>query len=250
MPLSMAVGFAMISSFLLSQTLVPVLSNWFIKKGHTINTKDNLASIKSHLTNAISKTSKVNAIVVPALIIVLFMIAWFGFNKSGTEIFPKIDAGQMQVRLRLPAGTRIERIKDATKKVLSIIDSIVGKAKIEISSSYVGLHGQSYAISPIFLYTSSPHEAVIKVNLAKGAGMSIENLKEQMRSSVKNNIPEALLSFEPADLVELVMSLGANNPIEIVVQGENLAQHKKIFHYPEIYCPMKVFKYGQKCRAI
>ena len=32
-PLSLAVGFAMISSFLLSQTLVPIISNWLLKEG-------------------------------------------------------------------------------------------------------------------------------------------------------------------------------------------------------------------------
>jgi multidrug efflux pump subunit AcrB len=228
MPLSMAVGFAMIASFLLSQTLVPVLSNWFIKKGHAVDTKDNLTAVKNLLTNAIGKTSKVSAFLVPVLIIALLAITWLGYKKSGTEIFPKVDAGQMQVRLRLPAGTRIERTEDATKKILSIIDSIAGKDKVAITSSFVGLQPPTYAINPIFLYTSGTHEAVIKVNLIKDAGISIENLKEQMRLSVKKNIPDALLSFEPADLVDQVMSLGANNPIEIVVQGKNLSQSREI----------------------
>lgn len=228
MPLSMAVGFAMIGSFLLSQTLVPVLSNWFINKGEEVNKKDKLAAIKNRLSTIIHQTSKGSIVVVPMLIIVLLFIAWLGYRKSGTDIFPKVDAGQMQVRLRMPAGTRIERTEDATKKILSIIDSIARKDKVAITSSFVGLQPPTYAINPIFLYTSGPHEAVIKVNLFKDAGISIENLKEQMRASVKKNIPEALLSFEPADLVDQVMSLGASNPIEIVVQGKNLAQSREI----------------------
>ena len=228
MPLSMAVGFAMIASFLLSQTLVPVLSNWFIKKGEEVNKKDKLASVKNRLSTIIQKTSKGSIVVVPMLIIVLLFIAWLGYKKSGTDIFPKVDAGQMQIRLRMPTGTRIERTEDATKKILSIIDSIAGKANVAITSSFVGLQPPTYAINPIFLYTSGPHEAVIKVNLSKDAGISIENLKEQMRTSVKKNIPEALLSFEPADLVDQEMSLGTSNPIEIVVQGKNLAQSKEI----------------------
>jgi multidrug efflux pump subunit AcrB len=227
MPLSIAVGFAMIASFLLSQTLVPILSNWLVKKSQ-FKHKDNLATAKKRLTASISKASKSSVIVVPVSIIVLLMIAWIGFKKSGTEIFPKVDAGQMQVRLRLPSGTRIERTEDATKKVLSVIDSLVGKDNVAITSAYIGLHGQSYAISPIFLYTSGPHEAVIKLNLVKGAKLGIENLKEELRKSVKNNIPDALLSFEPADLVDQVMSLGTNNPIEIVVQGKNIAQSREL----------------------
>src|SRR5207237_3630606 len=33
-PLSLAVGFAMVSSYVLSSTLVPVLSTWMLKAGH------------------------------------------------------------------------------------------------------------------------------------------------------------------------------------------------------------------------
>ncbi|MBN8838458.1 MAG: efflux RND transporter permease subunit [Sphingobacteriia bacterium] len=228
MPLSLAVGFAMIASFLLSQTLVPVLSNWFIKKNFTNTGKDNLKNIKSRLSNSIQKLSNAKAVLVPIVLLALLLLAWVGYKQSGTEIFPKVDAGQMQVRLRMPAGTRIERTEDATKKVLSLIDSLAGKTNVSITSAYIGLHGQSYAINPIFLYTSGPHEAVVKVNLTKNSGISLEQLKEQLRLIVNKSIPDLSLSFEPADLVDQVMSLGTNNPIEVVVQGKNLAQSREI----------------------
>jgi multidrug efflux pump subunit AcrB len=158
----------------------------------------------------------------------LLLLAYTGYKGSGTEIFPKVDAGQMQVRLRMPPGTRIERTEDATKKILQLTENIVGKKNIDITSSFVGLQPPTYAINSIFLYTSGPHESVIKVNLAKNAGISIENLKEQLRSAVAKSLPEAKLSFEPADLVDQIMSLGSNNPIEVVVQGKNLAQSRDI----------------------
>lgn len=226
MPLSMAVGFAMIAAFILSQTLVPVLSNWFIKLHQ--HKKDSLLPLKKRLSALIHKSINYSKIIVPVLSVLLLLVAWLGFKGSGTEIFPKVDAGQMQVRLRMPTGTRIERTEDATKKVLNIIDSITGKGGVEISSSFVGLQPPTYAINPIFLYTSGPHEAVIKANIAKDAGIGIENLKEKIRTSVKQTLPNVQLSFEPADLVDQVMSLGTSNPVEIVVQGKNLAQSREI----------------------
>ena len=228
LPLSMAVGFAMIASFLLSQTLVPVLSNRMMKKTISGSNKDNLAGLKKRLSADIQKSSKLGWLLVPVTIILLLIVAYVGYKRSGTEIFPKIDAGQMQLRLRMPPGTRIERTEDATKKTLHLIEEAAGKNNIAITSSYVGLHGQSYAINPIFLYTSGPHESVIKVNLNKGAGIPIEKLKEQLRSSIAKNIPGVAISFEPADLVDQVMSLGANNPVEVVVQGKNLVQSRDI----------------------
>ena len=228
MPLSMAVAFAMIASFLLSQTLVPVLSNWLLKKGLAKKSKQTLVKTKERLSSIIQKLTNLRYIFVPLLIIFLLAVAYIGYKNAGTEIFPKVDAGQMQVRLRMPAGTRIERTEDATKKILTIIDSLAGKKNVAITSAFAGLHPPTYAITPIFLYTSGPHEALIKVNLVKGAGINIENLKEQLRSSVIKNIPGATLSFEPANLVDQVISLGANNPIEVVVQGKNLAQSREI----------------------
>ncbi|OQP60074.1 acriflavin resistance protein [Niastella vici] len=228
LPLSMSVGFAMIASFLLSQTFVPVLSNWLMKKGVPANNKDGLARLKQRLSGDIKRSRRAAWLLVPAAVILLFFIAYLGYKNAGTEIFPKVDACQMQVRLRMPSGTRIERTEDATKKTLQLIADAAGKDNVAITSSFVGLQPPTFAINPIFLFTSGPHEAVIKVNLNKGSGVSIENLKEQLRASVAKNIPGVAISFEPADLVDQVMSLGASNPVEVVVQGKNLAQSREI----------------------
>ncbi|HWB27674.1 MAG TPA: efflux RND transporter permease subunit [Chitinophagaceae bacterium] len=228
MPLSMAVGFAIIASFLLSQTLVPVLSNQLIKWKCKTNTKDALAGIKRWLSGAVERSGKSGKVWVPVAVILLLAVSWFAYSGAGTEIFPKVDAGQFQLRLRMPPGTRIERTEDATKKTLQLIEQAAGKGNLAITSSFVGLQPPTYAINPIFLYTSGPQEAVIKVNLVKGSGISIESLKETLRSSVPRDIPGALLSFEPADLVDQVMSLGTNNPVEVVIQGKNLPQSRAI----------------------
>lgn len=228
LPLSMAVGFAMIASFLLSQTLVPVLANQLMKWKGGGNAETSNEKTKTRLLRLVQKASKTGRLWAPLLLLLLVLAAWFGYTQAGTEIFPKVDAGQLQLRLRMPPGTRIERTEDATKKTLQLIDEAAGKQNIAITSSFAGLQPQSYAISPIFLYTSGPQEAVIKVNLVKGAGVSVEAIKETLRSTVPKNIPGALLSFEPADLVDQVMSLGSNNPVEVVVQGKNLAQSRGI----------------------
>jgi multidrug efflux pump subunit AcrB len=228
MPLSLAVAFSMIASFLLSQTLVPVLANWISKKTGKQHTGDKMAGAKQRLAGFIQWAGKAAGIVVPFIILALLALAYVGYTNAGSEIFPKVDAGQMQLRLRMPPGTRIERTEDATKKALIVIDSIAGNQNIAITSSFVGLQPPTYAINPIFLYTSGPHEALIKVNLVKGSGVGVEKLKEQLRTILPKDIPGAVLSFEPADLVDQVMSLGSNNPVEIVIQGRNLAQSRDI----------------------
>ncbi|WP_238531671.1 efflux RND transporter permease subunit [Nitritalea halalkaliphila] len=75
----------------------------------------------------------------------------------------------------------------------------------------------------IHLWTSGPHESVTRINLKKRAGIRIEAFKEQLRAKVREELPEARISFEPGDLVDQVLNLGANNPIEVAILGKNLA---------------------------
>ncbi|MCC6288491.1 MAG: efflux RND transporter permease subunit [Chitinophagaceae bacterium] len=226
LPLSISVGFSMISSFLLSQTLVPVLANWIIKGMPSVE-NDRLEKMKRKLGESIGKLDKRKNVLLPILILFLTGLAYVAYKGCGTEIFPKIDAGQMQVRLRMPVGTRIERTEDATKKLLQLINE-ASNSRVGITSSFVGLQPPTYAINSIFLYTSGPHEALAKVNLVKNAGISIEKLQEDLRKSVSKEIPDATLSFEPADMVDQLMSLGSTNPIEVVIQGKNLTQSRDI----------------------
>jgi len=230
-PLSLAVGFAMVASFLLSQTLVPVLANVLIKSRSDVGRSgktDRLAGLKRWQAGVIRRTGAVRVWVLPFVTLVLFGVAYLAFKGAGTELFPRVDTGQLQVRLRMPPGTRIERTEDATKKVLGLIGEAAGKENVAITSAFVGLQPPTYAINPIYLYTSGPQEAVIKVNLVKGSGIKVEDLKESLRVSVPRQVPGAALSFEPADLVDQVMSLGASNPVEVVIQGKSLPQSRAL----------------------
>lgn len=225
-PLSLAVGFAMIASFLLSQTFVPVLSNWVLKN-NVAHPNPRFGKFRHNYSKRIGKLSKHTNRIIPLYVVSASAIAFVCFHFTGKEIFPKVDAGQMQVRLRLPTGTRVERTEDQTKHFLSIIDSLAGKENVAITSAFVGTQPSSFPNNTIYLWTSGPHEAVVKVNLQKNAGIHLSKLKEEIRKAVKKDIPDMQISFEPADLVDQVMSLGTNTPIEIAVQGKSLAQGKE-----------------------
>jgi len=227
LPMSMAVGFAMISSFILSQTFVPVVANWILKNNIQHNTNNKFENFKAGYKKWIEKTSihsnrRISFFILSSIIALIAL-----FLVNGTEIFPKVDAGQVQVRLRLPTGTRMERTEEATQKILGLVDSITNK-QVEISSAFVGTQPSSYPVNLIHLWTSGSNEAVIKINLKKGSGIAIEDFKEQLRQTVIHYLPKAKISFEPGDLVEQVLNLGSNNPIEIAVLGKNLAQSREM----------------------
>ncbi|MDP3557688.1 MAG: efflux RND transporter permease subunit [Bacteroidota bacterium] len=234
MPLSLSVGFAMIAAFILSLTFVPVAANWLLKnnlpdKEHENNAKKQSRFEKFRHRYICELEKRIRK---PTIITTAYLIASIGllallFSFIGTEIFPKVDAGQVQVRLRLPVGTRIERTETATQKLLAVADSITN-GNIEISSAFVGTQPSSYPINNVYLWTSGPHESVIKINLKKKAGIRVEDFKEQLRNQIPKTIPGAVISFEPGDLVEQVLNLGSNNPIEIAVLGRDLSQTRLI----------------------
>lgn len=226
LPLSLAVGFAMIASYLLSQTFVPVVSNWLLRQD-VRKPAGVLDGLKGWYIRAGRRMERRYA-----LISVLFMggaivlVAGL-FRVTGTQLFPDTDSGQAQVRLRLPVGTRFERTEDATRMLLALADSIAGRGNIEITSAFAGTQPSSYPVSLIHLWTGGPNESVTRIKLRQGV-MHIADFRERLRAAAVHSLPGARLSFENGDLVEQVLNLGSSNPIEIAVANRNPEQGKKI----------------------
>jgi multidrug efflux pump subunit AcrB len=224
LPLSLAVGFAMIASFLLSQTFVPVIANWWLREQTSQKTTNRFKTLyirfgQKHQHNY-------------ALFTILFLIISIGlatllFSTIGTELFPAGDTGQTQVRLRMPVGTRFERTEDATRKLLSLTEHIAGKDNVEITSAFVGTQPSSYPVNYIHLWTSGPHESVTRIKLKRGT-IPIETFREQLRAAAAKEMPGVQLSFEPGDIVGQVLNLGSTNPVEIAVVDRNLSEGQKI----------------------
>lgn len=230
MPLSLAVGFAMIASFLLSQTFVPVVSNWWLKEH--LNEKELKQQegffhwIKQRYTAAGQRIQSSFGLVATLFLIVSLAMVTLLFIFTGTELFPQTDSGQTQIRLRLPVGSRFERTEDATRKLLLLSDSIVGKGNTEISSAFIGTQPSSYPVNYIHLWTGGPQESVTRIKLKKGV-IPIETFREKLRVAVKQEMPGVKISFEPGDIVEQVLNLGSTNPVEIAVVNRNLADGRK-----------------------
>jgi multidrug efflux pump subunit AcrB len=229
LPLSMAVGFAMMASFLLSQTFVPVISNWLMKHHLTAKEKQPSNSFFNRIKARYIKAGE--RIKGGIAFTFLFILASIGltilfFSFTGTALFPKTDTGQTQIRLRLPVGYRLERTEDATRKLLEVVDKIAGKENVVITSAFIGTQPSSFPVNYIHLWTSGPHESVTKVKLKAGV-IAMENFKDRVREAITKEIPKAVISFEPGDLSEQVLSLGSTNPIEIAIINRNLDDGKK-----------------------
>jgi len=232
LPLSLAVGFSMVASFLLSSTLVPILSIWVLRSpGHAgegqPKAEGQFARFQRHYATLAQRVVRRRWLVVAAYLAgAAGVIAFFG-QRLGTEIFPKVDAGQLQLRLRAPTGTQVDGTEAIALQALDIIKNEVGPQNVEITLGFVGVHGASYPINLIYLWNGGSEEGVVQVQLKRGVAIRIEELKERLRRKFTAGMPEVSFSFEPSDIVSRVMSLGAPTPIEVAVSGPNLAANRE-----------------------
>ena len=231
-PLSLAVGFSMVASYLLSSTLVPILSVWLLR-GHEQTAAAApadaglFARFQAWYAGWVRRLVGWRWIVTPVyLVLTAGVIALLG-RRAGTEIFPRVEAGQLQLRLRAPAGTQLERTEKLALRALDLIGQDVGPQNVALTLGLVGVHGSSYPINFIYLWNSGPEEAVLQVQLKKGAPVRIEALKERLRQEFAAQMPDVTFSFEPSDIVSRVMSLGSPTPIEVAVSGANLGASRE-----------------------
>jgi len=227
LPLSLAVGFAMIASFFLSNTFVPVMANWLLKDKLPEPATEKFDRFRERYLRTLDNLKSKSKVAISAYAIISVALIALLVTFIGTEIFPKTDAGQAVVRVKLPVGTRLERTEEVTKRILALADS-VSNNEVDITSAFVGTQPSSYPVNLIHLWTSGPHEAVIRINLISGASTSIESFKENLREAVKKRLPNVSISFEPGDLVDQVINLGSTNPVELAVQGRDFNQTRKI----------------------
>lgn len=230
MPLALAVGLAMVASFVLSQTLVPVLANYWKLAPHDPNSSrfgQGFARVQERYRRLLDRLFVKTRMVLVLYALLVAVTAWVGMSLIGTDVFPQAESGQFQLRLRLPTGTRLERTEVAMKRLLTVVDSAAGPGNVLISSAFVGVPPPNFPVNLIHLWSSGPHEGVALVRLKQDAppmGM----LKELIRSRVAQVLPEARISFEPADLVDKVISQGSPTPIEVAVLGLDLVQSRAI----------------------
>jgi multidrug efflux pump subunit AcrB len=250
-PLSLAVGFSMVTSYVLSSTFVPVLSVWLLRHHHPAPEEPSaarwfsLARLRTVYAAAMHAILPFRYVLVPGYLVLVGLTIWMAGSQVGREIFPTVDTGQFQLRLRASDGTRIERTEQIATQALEIIKEEVGPDNVALSVGYVGLIGSSYPINNIFLWTRGPEEAVLRIALQPGCDVRVEELKHRLRrilperlnewlgdalraegltsDQVRQRVQALRFSFEPADVVNEVMSFGSPTPIEVAVSGPDFA---------------------------
>jgi multidrug efflux pump subunit AcrB len=223
MPLALAVGISMAASYVLSSTLLPVLSVWWASRGEPRVTAERESLLALLVRPLVRLTVAMRFLVVPAYFAGTFLFVSVFGTRLGSEIFPEIDAGQLQLRFRAQTGTRLELTEQIAQRILAAIAEEAGPDQIAITMGLIGVHASNYPVNLIHQWNSGPEEGMLQVQLKKGTPVRVAKLRETLRARLAKEMPEVRLSFEPADIVSRVMSLGSSTPLEIAVSGKDFA---------------------------
>ena len=227
-PLSLAVGFSMIGSYLLSSTFVPIMSIWLLR--HSSSNEKVTPRFDAFRRAYVRLLGRVSTR--PALALLGYALAAAAAlalveHFVGSEIFPRGGAPLFEMNLRAPTGTRIEETEKIAKSAVDIVSQEAGARNIEISLGYIGVQPGSYPINTIYLWTSGPEQAVLDVSLKPDARIDVEKLEERLRARFAKDLPGVQVSLTPADIVSRVMSQGAATPIQVAVSGANFADDRR-----------------------
>jgi multidrug efflux pump subunit AcrB len=227
-PLSLAVGFAMVASFLLSNSLVPVLSVWLLRTQRhgaqgDATAEDWVDRLRNRLTESLQRLAGAQGLVVAVYTIVTIAIAAAVGLQLGREIFPTGGAHLFQLRFRAPAGTKFESTERLAGDVLEEIKQAAGPNNVDVTLGYVGVQPSSYPINTVFLWTGGSQEGVLQVALKANAPIRLANFEEDLRHRFARKFPDAQFSFEPGDLVGRIMNFGAPTPVEVAIVGPDFA---------------------------
>ena len=219
-PLSLAVGFAMIASYLLSSSLVPVFSTWLLREPAQPR-KGFFDWLRSVYDRYLAFVLRFRWPLAAVYLVVAVAGVYALLPRLGTEIFPDANAALLRIRLRAPSGTRVEETERVVLRALNAIRQETGPENVEITSDFVGVVPSSYPVDLIHLFTSGPQEAILQVALTPQAPRG-EGLRERLRRCLEKELPGTQISFEAGDIVSQVMSFGSPTPVEVAVLGGSL----------------------------
>lgn len=228
-PLSLAVGFAMIASYLLSSTFVPVMAVWLLKGHHSSASTQDIspANSKGSFARILLPIVQARWILIPCYLVACVLImAWFT-PRLGRSVFPVVDAGQFRLRMRAQDGTHIEKTEALAKRALGLIADELGPDNIELTLGYVGMIHSNFPVNAVYQWSRGPEEAILYIDLKNSLRISDEKLKEQVRVRLSTEMPDVRFSFEPSDIVNEVMSFGSPTPVEVVVSGADFAKSRE-----------------------
>jgi multidrug efflux pump subunit AcrB len=234
-PLTLAVGFAMFSSFILSRTFVPSLSAVLLRHHPAEHEADHAAApgffkrtyaridaglkflnqrYERYLEVALRNRGKVLAGVA-----LLFGASLLQLRTIGQEFFPQVDAGQITVLVRAPSNSRL----DATeRRIIEVERFLEEQIPAKERSKIVSEIGLNPDWSAAYTANAGQQDTVIRVQLTEDRKLTAQQYAIKLRHAFAANpkkFADVEVSFDTGGMVSAALNYGASSPIDITIEG-------------------------------
>jgi len=236
-PLALAVALAMMASYILSRTLVPTMVKylvraevgryrvpegeqhgsgifWQIHHGFHRGFEGMRERYRRLLDAALHHRKLV------ALCFFLITVACASlYPFIGTDFFPQVDAGQIRLHVRAPAGTRVEETEQYYARVERTIRQVIPSSELSDILDDIGLpySGFNVAFSDAGIIGDFDGEILVSLNPAEHGPTA--SYVHELRRRLKAEYPELIVFFQPADIVGQTLNFGLPAPIDVQVVG-------------------------------
>jgi multidrug efflux pump subunit AcrB len=222
--LALAVVVSLLVSYVVAMTVVPLFCARFIRGKHEGGSRFN-QWFNHNFERALGHYDRAVASVLdrPAQVLAgfgaLFLASFTLWPMIGLAFFPRTDAGQFVMNLKLPSGTRIGVSESKIAEVERIIREVIPKEELGLIVSNLGINND---FSAVYTTNSGMHTAFVQVSLDEGHKTGSYEYMSRVKRRLAREMPEVTAYFQSGGLVDAVLNMGMPAPVDVQVSGSNL----------------------------
>jgi len=151
----------------------------------------------------------------------VFVLSLAIYPLLGLAFFPKTDAGQFTINLKVPTGSRIEVTDQYIAQVEELIRHTVDPKDLKLIVSNIGVVPDFSA-----LYTSNagPYTATVQVQLNDDHAISSFDYMDRVQTQIAKQFPDIRTFFSSGSMVDAILNTGMPAPIDVQVSSPDLKQ--------------------------
>jgi multidrug efflux pump subunit AcrB len=241
-PQAFAVVFAMLTSYVLSRTIVPILIDILVEKEfderfgpqghHTGGRKGLIARFQDGFERRFAKFHRAYLGLIHATIRhrgatlatvgCVLVLGGVLFKYVGQDYFPQIDAGEMTLHIRTPSGMRLE----TTQQRFVAIEKVVRKTlnnKVDLVLDNVGLPSINYNFAFGDGSVVGYNDGEMLIQLSEGSRESTATYMRRLRSALRAAFPDTIFYFQPSDMITQILDFGTITSVDVQVTGRHQA---------------------------
>ena len=165
--------------------------------------------------------------IVPIAAVLIVALGGVMLMLIGRDFFPAIDAGQIKLHVRAPAGARIESTEALFQAVEDKLRDVIPDQERELIVDDIGVPQRVYNLAFTDGSTIGPNDGVILVALREGHAPT-ESYIRKLREVLPSEFPEATFYFQAADMVTQILNFGLPAQIDVRTVGRDRATNLRV----------------------